>query len=104
MKVLDVAAVPEKKSFPPRLLLILFGTAIVFCLAAFGVITSARWEKLEPTDPRRALAQEVFQTIEQHPWVNRALRFVNQRSATGAPSASHSTSSERERPPDDGEE
>lgn len=104
VKVLDAAAVPEKKSFPPRLLLILFGTALVFSLAAFGVITSARWEKLEPGDPRRVLAQEVFQTIEQHPWVTRALHLVRKRSATGAPSASHNASSEREEPADDGEE
>jgi capsule polysaccharide export protein KpsE/RkpR len=102
VKVLDAAAVPEKKSFPPRLLLILFGTTLALSLAAFAAITSARWETLDSSDPRRALVQEVFQTIEQHPWATRTLRFVNKRSTTVAPSASHSTSSERGEKSDDG--
>jgi capsule polysaccharide export protein KpsE/RkpR len=69
VKVLDVARVPERKSFPPRLLTMFLCT--FFALAAASVVTlgKARWAEVEPTDPGKVLAVEVLQTVNAHmPW------------------------------------
>jgi capsule polysaccharide export protein KpsE/RkpR len=63
IKVLDVASVPEKKSFPPRLLLIVLGMLLAVGAAAACVIWSARWEKLDAKHPRKVLFQEILQTF-----------------------------------------
>jgi len=63
VKVLDAADVPERKSFPPRLLLMISGAAFVFVLACVWVLAHARWRQVDPQDPAKALAQEVFGTI-----------------------------------------
>jgi len=59
VKVLDFAEVPEKKSSPHRLL-VMFG-GIVFALAAGStwVLNRAKWERMDPQDPRKQLGQEV---------------------------------------------
>lgn len=63
VKVLDEAMVPEKYSFPPRFLIIVlapfFGlaAAIVFCLGR------ATWDEVDNSDPRKAFANEVWQSI-----------------------------------------
>src|SRR5712692_6356180 len=64
VKVLDAANVPEKKSFPPRLLTILLGTGLGFMVAVTWVFGKSRWEGADPDDPRKALAQEVFTTVK----------------------------------------
>jgi uncharacterized protein involved in exopolysaccharide biosynthesis len=69
VKVLDVARVPERKSFPPTLLTMFLCT--FFALAAASVVTlgQARWAEVEPTDPGKVLAVEVLQTVNAHmPW------------------------------------
>lgn len=64
VKVLDPAKVPEKKSFPSRLLIMLLGTLIVFSLSVFWVLGAARWEDVDPQDPRKVLVQEVAATLK----------------------------------------
>ena len=63
IKVLDVAAVPERKSFPPRTLLIIFGTLLAVVGAAGWLIWSTRWQMVDVNDPRKVLLNEVFQTV-----------------------------------------
>jgi capsule polysaccharide export protein KpsE/RkpR len=60
IKVLDVAGVPEKKSFPPRALLIALGTLVIFGLAAWYVLRKERWLRMDPKDPRKVLAREIW--------------------------------------------
>ena len=64
VKVLDRADVPEQKSYPPRLLMILLGTGLVCVLACVWVLTNARWQEVDPGDPGKILAHEIFQTVE----------------------------------------
>jgi capsule polysaccharide export protein KpsE/RkpR len=64
VKVLDRADVPEDRSYPPRILVILFGTVFVCILGCVWVLTHARWQEVDPNDPRKALAQEIFQTVQ----------------------------------------
>jgi capsule polysaccharide export protein KpsE/RkpR len=57
VKVLDAPKVPEKKSFPPRILIISFGTVFALCCGASWVFGQRRWEETEADDPRKILAQ-----------------------------------------------
>src|SRR5580698_7013643 len=51
VKVLDRPEVPERKSFPPRLMIILAGTACAMLLGAAWVLGAARWRQIDPRDP-----------------------------------------------------
>jgi len=66
VKVLDVPVVPEKKSFPPRLLLIALSTSLALGLGMAWVLGAAQWDKTDPQDPRRALVLEVFQAAKAY--------------------------------------
>jgi len=63
VKVLDPADVPDKKSFPPRLLVMLLGTALALALAMVWVIGKEMWQGIDATDQRKVFAQEVFSTV-----------------------------------------
>ena len=63
MKVLDAANVPEKKSFPPRLLIIFLGTTLAFAAATTWVFGKTNWDQTDANDPRKVLAQEVLTTV-----------------------------------------
>lgn len=63
IKVLDVAAVPERKSFPPRIVLIIVGTMLAVAGASFWLIYWARWQLVDVKDPRKVLLNEIFQTV-----------------------------------------
>jgi hypothetical protein len=78
VKVLDPATVPEKKSFPPRLLIMLLGTALAFSMSVVWLVGSNQWQQADPTDPRKALAQEVVATVRAHvQWITRNGRGPN---------------------------
>jgi len=63
VKVLDTANTPDKKSFPPRLLIIFLGTTFAFATAACWVFGKTAWDATDPNDARKAFAQEVFTTV-----------------------------------------
>ena len=81
VKVLDAAEVPEKKSFPPRLLLMLFGTVFAFCFASVWVLVSARWQEVDAEDPSKRLARDVIQTMQEKPWIARTISLVRKTKA-----------------------
>jgi len=69
VKILDPARIPEKKSFPPRLVIMSLGIFLVPALSVVWVLGSARWEQVDPKDPRKVLAQEVAGAVKaQMPW------------------------------------
>ncbi|MGC2530308.1 MAG: GNVR domain-containing protein [Candidatus Acidiferrum sp.] len=59
VRVLDPAQVPEKKSYPPRLLIMFLGTFLVFSMSAAWVLGTEQWRGVNPDDPRKILAKEV---------------------------------------------
>lgn len=59
VKVLDVAVVPERKSKPPRLLIMLLGTAMALIAGSGWVLGKAVWQEMDPEDPRKQLGQEI---------------------------------------------
>jgi uncharacterized protein involved in exopolysaccharide biosynthesis len=63
VKVLDLPNVPDKRSFPPRLLLILLGTVIALALAAVWIMGAELWQGMDVQDPRKVFAEEVFSAV-----------------------------------------
>jgi uncharacterized protein involved in exopolysaccharide biosynthesis len=63
VKVLDAADLPEKKVFPPRLLIMFWGTLLGLAAAAFRAVGGNRWRQLDSRNPGKLLAREVFQTV-----------------------------------------
>jgi uncharacterized protein involved in exopolysaccharide biosynthesis len=59
VSVIDAPGIPEKKSFPPRLLVALLFTA--FCLAVHSawIILQYRWSQVSDIDPRKILMDEI---------------------------------------------
>ena len=82
VKVLDVAIVPTKKSFPPRAVIVVLGIMLGITLAMTWVVGKTRWEAVEESDPRKIFAKEVFSTVQA-----RVPRFS--RNGTGAESSGH---------------
>ncbi len=64
VKVLDAPNIPEKKSFPPRLLTIFLGTCLGLMFSMTWVFGKTRWEGTEPDDPRKVFALEVLTTVK----------------------------------------
>jgi len=71
VKILDPAAVPEKKSFPPRLVIMFLGTFFVMGFSLVWVLGSTRWKEVDPQDPRKIFLQEVAGSLRaQAPWAS----------------------------------
>jgi uncharacterized protein involved in exopolysaccharide biosynthesis len=69
VKVLDTANVPERKSFPPRFLIIVLCTCFASAAGAFWIITRTMWIRIDGSDPRKMLAQDVFHAFNASmPW------------------------------------
>jgi uncharacterized protein involved in exopolysaccharide biosynthesis len=68
--VLDPPLVPDKKSFPPRLLIMILGTTLAFVFGATWILANSGWEAVDPTkDPRKAVAIEVWSDVHSSlPW------------------------------------
>lgn len=78
VKVLDTADVPERKSYPPRTILVILGTGFVFVLSCVWVLGHARWQEIDAADPAKVLSQQIFQNIRAS--VNRIASRVSQKS------------------------
>src|SRR5216684_2569927 len=69
VKVLDTANTPDKRSFPPRLLVIFLGTFLAFSFGVLFVLGSASWEAIDSQDPGKKFASEVWIDLKaQVPW------------------------------------
>jgi capsule polysaccharide export protein KpsE/RkpR len=69
VKVLDAASVPERKVFPPRLLIMFWGALLGLAAAALRVAGETRWRQMDSRNPGKRLAQEVFYTVNASmPW------------------------------------
>jgi len=78
VKVLDRARIPEKKSFPPRLLIVLLGTFVAFSVGMVWVAGLSRWRAADPQDPRKILAQEAVDALQARmPWASRNRQEIN---------------------------
>jgi uncharacterized protein involved in exopolysaccharide biosynthesis len=72
IKVLDPPNVPEKKTFPPRLLIMMLGAILAMVTSVAWVLGEKAWNQVEEGDPQKAFAQEVFHTVRGRiPWLGR---------------------------------
>jgi len=72
VKVLDPAQVPEKRSAPARLLIIVLGSLVAFSVAVVWVLGAEQWRGTDPDDPRKILAKEVAATLKMRAlWFSR---------------------------------
>ncbi len=65
VSVIDPPGIPEKKSFPHRLLLTLALTFLSFAVAAALILVRDHWSKFDPRDPRKMLAAEVLPVLRR---------------------------------------
>lgn len=71
IKVLDPPNVPEKKSFPPRLQIVMLGTFLSLAASVTWVFGKQSWNQIEEGDPQKAFTLEVFHTIRTRiPWLS----------------------------------
>jgi uncharacterized protein involved in exopolysaccharide biosynthesis len=63
VKVLDPPQIPDKRSYPPRLLIMFVGTMIAVAVAIIWIFGRNVWEHAEVLDERKVFAQEVFGTL-----------------------------------------
>lgn len=65
VSVIDPPGIPEKKSFPPRLILALSLTAFCFIVTAGFILIRDRWLQLDAGDPRKELASDVVPVLRR---------------------------------------
>jgi capsule polysaccharide export protein KpsE/RkpR len=63
VSVIDAPGIPEKKSFPPRVIMALALTLASVVVASLLVIFWHHWLLIDPEDPRKAFAREVSDTV-----------------------------------------
>jgi uncharacterized protein involved in exopolysaccharide biosynthesis len=64
VRVIDPPGWPEKKSFPPRLIIILTLTCLSVFAVAMCLVMQDRWLRVSPRDPRKQLALQVWNTLK----------------------------------------
>ena len=63
VRVIDSPGIPEKKSFPPRLLLAALLTFFILAVASFAVLLRHHWLEVEASDPRKLLVGQITGTL-----------------------------------------
>jgi uncharacterized protein involved in exopolysaccharide biosynthesis len=64
IKVIDAPGIAEKKSFPPRLLLSLFLTALSLASTSALILLRDYWSTIDSRDPRKVLAADVLPVLQ----------------------------------------
>jgi uncharacterized protein involved in exopolysaccharide biosynthesis len=65
-KVLDVANIPERKTFPPRLVIVLLATFLSAAFAMAWIIGSAHWHQMDSEHPAKVIALGVHRGVRSH--------------------------------------
>lgn len=65
IQILSPATPPEKKSFPPRTLLVLLGTMVCFGMASAWVLGTAAVDRMDALDLRKQLAMRVLARVRR---------------------------------------
>ena len=63
-KIIDDPDVPERKSFPPRLLIAFLGMLVALSGAAAWVVGKSYWDNTKPNNPKKLFAREVFASVK----------------------------------------
>jgi capsule polysaccharide export protein KpsE/RkpR len=69
VKILDPPDVPEKRSFPPRLLIMALGALLTMAGSVILVFGKQAWDQTEQENPQKVFAQEVIHDVRARlPW------------------------------------
>lgn len=63
VSVIDAPGIPEKKSFPPRLLLAFLLAFAATCAVSVLFLAQHRWQVVPANDPRKLLAHEIGESL-----------------------------------------
>ncbi len=90
MNVLDPALLPEKTSFPPRIIITVLGTMLSLVFGAAFVIGSATWKQNE--SPEEELATEIWAELKasesmHHPILRRFWTKIASRNGSSEKAA-----------------
>jgi len=66
VNVIDPANLPEKKSWPPRGLLMVGLTLLAMVVASAWIIGTAHWQRIDPETPGKRLTNEILGGISEH--------------------------------------
>jgi uncharacterized protein involved in exopolysaccharide biosynthesis len=66
VKEIDHADVPEKKSFPPRTLIVVIGTLFSFAFANAWILASAHWQGMDSGSPSKMVVETVYRGGRAH--------------------------------------
>ncbi|HWO31300.1 MAG TPA: hypothetical protein VNO32_21105, partial [Candidatus Acidoferrum sp.] len=72
VKLLDSPSVPDKKSFPPRFLIVFLGTFLSCCFGAIFVLGATKWNGIDSEAPAKRFATEVWVDLKGHAFSNNA--------------------------------
>jgi capsule polysaccharide export protein KpsE/RkpR len=64
VRVLDPPSVPEKKSFPPRLLIGLLGAVLSFAFGVVWLLAGDVWRETDSQNPAKAFLQDVYTGVK----------------------------------------
>lgn len=80
VSIVDSPSWPEKKSFPPRLLIIGTGTFLCLLGSFFYTVRRTEWSEVAADDPRKTLARQVLQDLrnDHSHWFTRSHRNGHQ--------------------------
>jgi capsule polysaccharide export protein KpsE/RkpR len=83
IKVVDAPELPEKKSFPPRLLIICLFAAGGILAAVAWIIFSPLWQSLPPSDPGKRIVQDMTEQFSSTWRRNRLLHLFKSNGHNG---------------------
>jgi capsule polysaccharide export protein KpsE/RkpR len=63
VKVLDAPEIPEKKVFPPRILLVVIGALVALAFGINWVFAKDKWQNIDPEDPGKLLVLNMVQSV-----------------------------------------
>jgi capsule polysaccharide export protein KpsE/RkpR len=63
VKVLDPAPIPDKKSYPPRLLIMFIGTMTALIIVTVWILGSDMWDSTDAGDPRKLFARQMLADV-----------------------------------------
>jgi uncharacterized protein involved in exopolysaccharide biosynthesis len=67
VRVIDPPGLPERKSSPHRLTIILASTIVVFVTASLLLLVQSSWLAIHETDGRKVLARQIAATLKAYP-------------------------------------
>jgi len=68
VQVLDPPIVPDKKSSPHRLLIMLGGLLLGFVFSGAWIVGRVVWDDVDPSDARKIFARDVFYIVKARTW------------------------------------